>query len=85
MPPQSRRRVEPRPALVRVVGRWGSAVYGIYCRMSVESALRVGRALTSTQVHSLEAGFHREELELLQEEVPLLGGAAVERVEEEEA
>ena len=25
--------------------------------MSVESALGVGRALTSTQVHSLEAGF----------------------------
>ena len=57
------------PTLIRLMGRWSSDVYEIYCRMSVEAALSVGAAIASAQVTSLEAGFHEEHLELQQSEV----------------
>ena len=52
------------PTLIRLLGRWSSDVYEIYCRMSRQVALGVGRALASTEVTSLEGGFHEEHLEL---------------------
>ena len=61
------------------MGRWSSDVYEIYCRMSIEAAVRVGTAIGGADVTSLEAGFHREHLELQASEVDsfrglLLGG-----------
>ena len=57
------------PALIRMMGRWSSDVYQIYCRMSLESALNVGRALASAQVTPAQHAFTREELELMPEEL----------------
>ena len=62
------------PALIRMMGRWSSDVYEIYCRMSVEAALQVGTALSSATMSTFEAGFHEEHLELLPEEVAFLAG-----------
>ena len=53
------------PSLIRLLGRWSSDVYEIYTRMSLQSALQVGRAITSTEVYTFEEGFHEEHLELL--------------------
>jgi hypothetical protein len=61
------------PSLIRIMGRWSSDVYEIYCRMSEESALGVGRAIASASVMSFEQGFHSEELELLPEELEHIG------------
>ena len=57
------------PALIRLMGRWSSDIYQIYCRMSVESALHVGRALASAQVTPEQHAFKHEELELMPEEL----------------
>ena len=60
------------PALIRLMGRWSSDVYEIYCRMSVEAALQVGAALTSQRVVSTFEGFKHEELELRPAEVQFI-------------
>lgn len=75
------------PALIRLMGRWSSDVYEIYTRMSVEAALRVGTALSSTMVSTFEGGFREEHLELLPEEAELItrGCEDAEGAEEEEA
>ena len=57
------------PTLIRLLGRWSSDVYEIYCRMSLQSALGAGRAIASAVVTSVEDGFHEEHLELQQSEV----------------
>ena len=59
------------PALIRIMGRWSSEVYEIYCRMSVQSAIGIGRAIASAVVDPLQQAerFRREELELLPTEV----------------
>jgi len=57
------------PQLIRLMGRWSSDVYEIYCRMSVESALAAGIALASANVTSTSAVFEFEHLELLPEEL----------------
>ena len=57
------------PGLIRIMGRWSSEVYEIYCRMSVQSALSVGKAIASAVVDPLQQTFQREELELLPAEV----------------
>ena len=75
------------PTLIRLLGQWSSDVYEIYCRMSRQVALGVGRALASTEVTSLEGGFHEEHLELLPSEVELssrFGGGDADEEEEEE-
>ena len=41
--------------------------------MSVQSALRVGVALTSADVDTVEEGFHQEHLGLLPEELNVFG------------
>ena len=58
------------PQLIRLMGRWSSDIYQIYCRMSVESALGVGSAIASAMVTpaAMAAGFHEEHFELRDEE-----------------
>ena len=63
------------PALIRIMGRWSSDVYEIYCRMSEQSALGVGRAISSAEVATLEEGFHEEHLELQADEISMGVGA----------
>jgi hypothetical protein len=61
------------PQLIRLMGRWSSDVYEIYCRASLQSALMVGSVITSVRgVQPLRA-FHEEHLELLPEEVEAVG------------
>jgi hypothetical protein len=57
------------PQLIRMMGRWSSDVYEIYCRMSEEAALSVGTAICSATVTDMSRSFHEEHLELLTEEV----------------
>jgi hypothetical protein len=59
------------PALIRIMGRWSSDIYEIYCRMSLQSAMGVGRAIASAVVDPMqqESGFSTEELEMLKSEV----------------
>ena len=57
------------PATIRLMGRWSSDVYEIYCRMSLQAALRVGASICSAEVSTVEGGFHEEHLELLHGEV----------------
>ena len=57
------------PALIRIMGRWSSDVYEIYCRMSEEAALGVGRAIGSAAVTRPEDGFRQEHLEALPHEL----------------
>jgi hypothetical protein len=61
------------PALIRLMGRWSSDIYEIYCRLSIESALGVGQAIASAQVTPAQEAFHDEELEFLPSEVSRLG------------
>ena len=63
------------PSLIRLMGRWSSDVYEIYCRMSVEAALGVGTAICSASVTpATTRAFHEEHLELLPEEVSEVRG-----------
>ena len=67
------------PQMIRMMGRWSSDIYEIYCRMSVQAALAVGRAICSATVDSAsDRSFHEEHLELLPEETAenrrLMGG-----------
>ena len=58
------------PQMIRLMGRWSSDVYEIYCRLSVQAALSVGKAICSAQVDSAsDRAFHAEHLEMLPEEV----------------
>jgi hypothetical protein len=73
------------PNLIRLMGRWKSDVYELYCRMSVEAALGVGVAIASSSVAPLsEVGFHDEHLELQPGELELLRGDAEETAAGEE-
>lgn len=71
------------PQLIRLMGRWSSDVYEIYCRMSLESALRVGTAIASTDATTFEGGFQEERLEMLQQELDEFRASAVEGEEED--
>ena len=64
------------PQLIRLMGRWSSDVYEIYCRISAQSALRVGAAIGSAAVTPLDARFETEALELLPYETEQLFRAA---------
>ena len=57
------------PQLIRLMGRWSSDIYEIYCRMSVQAALGVGVSISSAEVTPTARAFHEEHLELLGEEV----------------
>lgn len=61
------------PQRIRLMGRWSSDVYEIYCRMSLQSALSVGAALTSATVSDVHRVFREEHLELQNEEVQSFG------------
>ena len=71
------------PALIRIMGRWSSDVYEIYCRMSLQSAVGVGRAISSATVDATAMRFRTEELELTRPEMADAYGvsAALERDE----
>ena len=54
------------PSLIRLMGRWSSDVYLIYCRMSRQAATKLGAVIGSTEFADLErGGFTSEELEVL--------------------
>lgn len=57
------------PERIRLMGRWDSDAYLVYCRMSYQSALSVGVAIGSSQGLPTAATFHEEHLELLPFEV----------------
>ena len=57
------------PALIRMMGRWSSDVYEIYCRLSLQAALGVGTAIGSAHVTAADARFEEEHFELMQSEV----------------
>jgi hypothetical protein len=71
------------PQLIRLLGRWSSDVYEIYCRMSMEAALAVGRAVTSAEVSTFEGGFELEHLELQPNEVDMVGRAMADATEKD--
>ena len=54
------------------LGRWSSDIYEIYCRMSLQAALGVGRSIASQRVDSFESGFRTESLEMLTHEVDVI-------------
>jgi hypothetical protein len=73
------------PSLIRLMGRWSSDIYEIYCRLSIESALGVGQAIASAQVTTASEAFHDESLEMLPSEISRLGVVfGDEEVEDEE-
>ena len=57
------------PQMIRLMGRWSSDVYEIYCRMSLQSAVAMGRAISSAVVTATSEHFHDEHLEILPSEV----------------
>ena len=57
------------PQLIRLMGRWSSDVYELYCRMSLQSALRVGVTITSAAGVRPVTRFEEEQLELLPQDV----------------
>ena len=63
------------PERIRLMGRWSSDVYQIYCRMSFGAVLAVGDAIGSAQVTPTAPAFHEEHLELLATEVAEYGRA----------
>ena len=65
------------PALIRIMGRWSSDAYEVYCRMSTQAAMGVGRAIAAAATDPLERRqFHSEYLELLDSEVAEAYGPA---------
>ena len=76
------------PALIRLMGRWSSDVYEIYCRLSEQSALSIGTSISAAMVTSPEDGFQDEALEMQESEVAELRQQAaafgLDGVEEEE-
>ena len=67
------------PQLIRLMGRWSSDVYEIYCRMSLQSALQVGVTITSAAGVRPATRFEQEHLELLPSEIAAFGRADVVR------
>ena len=57
------------PETIRLMGRWCSDAYHVYCRMSFQSALGVGAAIGSSCVLPTAPAFTEEHLELLPFEV----------------
>ena len=52
------------PSLIRVLGRWSSDVYEVYCRLSLEAAAGLSTIVGSTPFQDVEQGeFVTEELE----------------------
>ena len=50
------------PEVIRMMGRWDSDVYEIYCRRSRQVALRIGAVIASTPFDEVEGAFRDEEL-----------------------
>jgi hypothetical protein len=45
-----------QPTLIRVLGRWSSDIYEIYCRLSLEAAAGMGALIGSTPFEDVEQG-----------------------------
>ena len=71
------------PSLIRLMGRWSSDIYEIYCRLSLKSALGVGQPILSAQVTAAAEAFHDENLEMLPSEVGRLAEIFGEEAESE--
>ena len=50
------------PEAIRLMGRWDSDVYEIYCRQSRQAAMRIGMIVASTPFNDFEGAFEDEEL-----------------------
>ena len=61
------------PQLIRLMGRWSSDIYELYCRMSAQAALRVGEAISSADVSPIGPAFQGEHLEFLEVEREQMG------------
>ena len=72
------------PSLIRLMGRWSSDIYEIYCCLSLESALGVGQVIASAQVTPAAEAFHDENLEMLPSEVARLAEWVGEAEDEDE-
>ena len=57
------------PSMIRLMGRWSSDVYEIYCRLSLQSAAQFGRSMARAMVTPGSAAFHQEHFELLPQEM----------------
>ena len=74
------------PQLIRLMGRWSSDVYEVYCRMSAQSAVRVGSAIGSATVSPLDPKFETEGLEILPAETKeMFNTRLIDSDDEEEA
>ena len=71
--------VPPTASLIRLMARWSSDIYEIYCRLYLESALGVGQAIASAQVTTAAEATHDENLEMLPSEVARLAEVLVGR------
>lgn len=50
------------PESIRIMGRWDSDVYEIYCRLTRQASLRLGTVVASTAFEDVEGEFCHEEL-----------------------
>ena len=50
------------PLTIRIMGRWDSDVYRVYCKLSRQSALRVGAVIASTPFDVVAGAFGDEDL-----------------------
>ena len=50
------------PEAIRLMGRWDSDVYEIYCRQSRQAAMRIGMIVASTPFNDFQGAFEDEEL-----------------------
>jgi hypothetical protein len=63
-----------QPTLIRVLGRWSSDIYEIYCRLSLEAAVGMGALVGPTPFEDVEQGeFVTEDLEATSLELAAFG------------
>ena len=74
-----------QPTLIRVLGRWSSDIYEIYCRLSLEAAAGMGALIGSTPFEDVEQGeFVTEDLEATSLELAALRHVELDPESEEE-
>ena len=74
-----------QPTLIRVLGRWSSDIYEIYCRLSLEAAAGMGALIGSTPFEDVEQGeFVTEDLEATNLELAALRHVELDPESEEE-
>ena len=74
-----------QPTLIRVLGRWSSDIYEIYCRLSLEAAAGMGALIGSTPFEDVEQGeFVSEDLEATSLELAAMRHVELDPESEEE-